>query len=162
MATRSTYPIITPLMLGYLVHWDNISQAVLLSSPSYSEASSLMTVITSSLFLVQDGSNPLSCRASGTRASPAAAMLKTSLSWNIMVSVKEAVNGDISFWMNLILNIFLYACLKNGRIMPWQCPSVRLSVCPSVHPSVRPSIRVFRTFFNMLSDIIFKLSIYIQ
>ena len=33
---------------------------------------------------------------------------------------------------------FLYARLKNGRIMPWQCPSVRLSV--------RPSVRVFRTF----------------
>ena len=30
--------------------------------------------------------------------------------------------------------IFLYARLKNGRIMPWQCPSVRLSVCPSVRP----------------------------
>ena len=28
---------------------------------------------------------------------------------------------------------FLYARLKNGRIMPWQCPSV----CPSVHPSIR-------------------------
>ena len=27
---------------------------------------------------------------------------------------------------------------KTGRIMPWQCPSVRLSVCPSVRPSVRP------------------------
>ena len=31
---------------------------------------------------------------------------------------------------------FLYARLKNGRIMPWQCQSVR------------PSIRVFRTFFQ--------------
>ena len=31
---------------------------------------------------------------------------------------------------------FLYAGLKNGRIMPWQCPSVRLSV------------RVFRTFLE--------------
>ena len=30
--------------------------------------------------------------------------------------------------------MFLYARLKNGRIMPWQCPSVRLSVCPSVRP----------------------------
>ena len=27
---------------------------------------------------------------------------------------------------------FLYARLKNGRIMPWQYPSVRLSICPSV------------------------------
>ena len=26
--------------------------------------------------------------------------------------------------------LFLYARLKNGRIMPWQCPSVRLSVRP--------------------------------
>ena len=29
---------------------------------------------------------------------------------------------------------------KTGRIMPWQCPSVRLSV--------RPSVRVFRTFLQ--------------
>ena len=33
---------------------------------------------------------------------------------------------------------------KTGRIMPWQCPSVRLSVCPSV----RPSVHVFRTFLQ--------------
>ena len=31
---------------------------------------------------------------------------------------------------------FLYARLKNGRIMPWQCLSVR------------PSVRVFRTFLQ--------------
>ena len=35
----------------------------------------------------------------------------------------------------MVLRSFLYARLKNGRIMPWQCPSVRLSVCPSVRPS---------------------------
>ena len=34
-------------------------------------------------------------------------------------------------------SVFLYARLKNGRIMPWQCPSVHPSVCPSVRPSVR-------------------------
>ena len=39
-----------------------------------------------------------------------------------------------------IAQSFLYARLKNGRIMLWQCPSV----CPSV----RPSVRVFRTFFQ--------------
>ena len=39
---------------------------------------------------------------------------------------------------------FLYACLKNGRIMLWQCQS---SVCPSVRPSLSPpSVRVFQTF----------------
>ena len=32
-----------------------------------------------------------------------------------------------------VCHTFLYARLKNGRIMPWQC----LSVCPSVRPSVR-------------------------
>ena len=37
------------------------------------------------------------------------------------------------------LNSFLYARLKNGRIMLWQCPSV----CPSVRPSVRPSFPDF-------------------
>ena len=39
-----------------------------------------------------------------------------------------------------VVGVFLYARLKNGRIMLWQCPSV----CPSV----RPSVRVFRTFFQ--------------
>ena len=46
---------------------------------------------------------------------------------------------------------------KTGRIMPWQCPSVRLSVCPSVCPSVFSGL-----FFNMLWDINLKLGIYIQ
>ena len=50
---------------------------------------------------------------------------------------------------------------KTGRIMPWQCPSVRLSVCPSVRPSVRPSA-FSGLFFNMLWDINLKLGIYIQ
>ena len=38
--------------------------------------------------------------------------------------------------MVLFWGQFLYARLKNGRIMPWQCPSVR------------PSVRVFRTFLQ--------------
>ena len=38
---------------------------------------------------------------------------------------------------------FLYARLKNGRIMPWQCPCRG-----NVRPSVRPSVRVFRTFLQ--------------
>ena len=33
-------------------------------------------------------------------------------------------------------SVWLYARLKNGRIMPWQCPSVH------------PSVRVFRTFLQ--------------
>ena len=41
---------------------------------------------------------------------------------------------------------FLYARLKNGRIMLWQCPSV----CPSVRPSVRPS---FPDFFSTCFEI---------
>ena len=45
---------------------------------------------------------------------------------------------------------FLYARLKNGRIMLWQCPSV----CPSVHPSVRPSVRPsFPDFFSTCFEI---------
>ena len=40
-----------------------------------------------------------------------------------------------------INSLFLYARLKNGRIMLWQCPSV----CPPVRPSVRPS---FPDFFQ--------------
>ena len=43
-------------------------------------------------------------------------------------------------------NSFLYARLKNGRIMLWQCPSV----CPSVRPSVRPS---FPGFFSTCFEI---------
>ena len=59
-------------------------------------------------------------------------------------------HGSVYIDMYTLPNItFLYARLKNGRIMPWQCLSVR------------PSVRVFRTFFNMLSDIVFKLSTYI-
>ena len=46
-------------------------------------------------------------------------------------------------------NVLLYARLKNGRIMLWQCPSV----CPSVRPSVRPS---FPDFFSTC----FKISIW--
>ena len=49
---------------------------------------------------------------------------------------------NINAWSYFMQNgfLFLYARLKNGRIMLWQCPSV----CPSV----RPSVRVFRTFFQ--------------
>ena len=52
---------------------------------------------------------------------------------------------------------FLYARLKNGRIMLWQCPSI----CPSVRPSVRPS-EFSGLFFNVLWDINLKLGICIQ
>ena len=55
------------------------------------------------------------------------------------------------------LNYFYTPVWKTGRIMPWQCPFVRLSVCPSVRPSVFSGL-----FFNMLWDINLKLGIYIQ
>ena len=42
-------------------------------------------------------------------------------------------------FMNSFLH-FYTPVWKTGRIMPWQCPSVRLSV--------RPSVRVFRTFLQ--------------
>ena len=75
-----------------------------------------------------------------------------------------------SIWIQLTLQIqsfqqessgwyivpFLYARLKNGRIMPWQCPSVRLSVRPSGFSGFSG------LFFNMLWDINLKLGIYIQ
>ena len=57
---------------------------------------------------------------------------------------------SILFWYFLW---FLYARLKNGRIMLWQCPSV----CPSVRPSEFSGL-----FFNMLWDINLKLGICIQ
>ena len=51
------------------------------------------------------------------------------------------INGHVvRFDTFRCFDTFLYARLKNGRIMLWQCPSV----CPSV----RPSVRVFRTFFQ--------------
>ena len=46
--------------------------------------------------------------------------------------------------------LFLYARLKNGRIMLWQCLFVRPSVSPSVRPSVRPS---FPDFFSTCFEI---------
>ena len=32
----------------------------------------------------------------------------------------------------MVHTVFIRLFEKTGRIMPWQCPSVRLSVCPSV------------------------------
>ena len=58
---------------------------------------------------------------------------------------------------NIHLLSFLYARLKNGRIMPWQCPSVRPSVHPSVCPSVRPSVRAG---FPDFSSTCFEISIW--
>ena len=44
----------------------------------------------------------------------------------------------VSTYSGLIqMNNFYTPVWKTGRIMPWQCPSVRRSV-PSVRPSVRP------------------------
>ena len=50
---------------------------------------------------------------------------------NLMITVG-------SFDLLLYADHFYTPVWKTGRIMPWQCPSVRLSVCPSVRPSVRP------------------------
>ena len=47
------------------------------------------------------------------------------------------IPGCISFSSDFFLICgysFLYARLKNGSIMPWQCPSVRLSLRPFVRP----------------------------
>ena len=52
-------------------------------------------------------------------------------------------NIEVDLLTRLLVSesVFLYARLKKGRIMPWQCPSV----CPSVRPSVRLS---FPDFFQ--------------
>ena len=76
----------------------------------------------------------------------------------------EVTKSVTKVGLQMLINInsgFFYARFSNGRIMPWQCPSVRLSVCPSVCPSVRPS-GFSGLFFNMLWDINLKLGIYIQ
>ena len=54
----------------------------------------------------------------------------------------KGLNSAVCVWGEW----FLYARLKNGRIMLWQCPSV----CPSVRPSVRPS---FPDFFSTCFEI---------
>ena len=61
--------------------------------------------------------------------------------WNDAQSLMRHWNVTLSFDA-----LFLYARLKNGRIMLWQCPSV----CPSVRPSVRPS---FPDFFSTCFEI---------
>ena len=43
------------------------------------------------------------------------------------LSVHVPFRSDVTF-------SFYTPVWKTGRIMPWQCPSVRLSVCPSVRP----------------------------
>ena len=60
-------------------------------------------------------------------------------------------------WDSTSIQVFYTPVWKTGRIMPWQCPSVRLSVRPSVRPSAFSGL-----FFNMLWDINLKLGIYIQ
>ena len=78
----------------------------------------------------------------------------------------KAVMGWFSVYRSQnVCQTFLYARLKNGRIMPWQCPSVRLSVCPSVRPSVRlsvcPSVRPsVRPGFPDFSSTCFEISIW--
>ena len=72
-------------------------------------------------------------------------------SWNIPVSTPEGLIHKWIFckYISFILLSFLYARLKNGRIMLWQCPSVR----PSEFSGL---------FFNVLWDINLKLGICIQ
>ena len=75
-----------------------------------------------------------------------AAMVLVRFSWNIPVSAPEELIVILHFIFNAYGSVFLYARLKNGRIMLWQCPSV----CPSVRPSVRPS---FPDFFSTCFEI---------
>ena len=49
---------------------------------------------------------------------------------NTSMDQKTAVLLVSCMWLH-----FLYAHLKNGHIMPWQCSFVRLSIFPSVGPS---------------------------
>ena len=60
--------------------------------------------------------------------------------------VKVSLLGDTPVDSRITSWDFLYARLKNGRIMLWQCPSV----CPSVRLSVRPS---FPDFFSTCFEI---------
>ena len=62
------------------------------------------------------------------------------------VRIRKSKSGEK--WNELFVNnaFLLYARLKNGRIMLWQCPSVRQSVRPSVRPS-------FPDFFSTCFEI---------
>ena len=57
--------------------------------------------------------------------------------------------------MKMILEIFLYACLKNGHIMPWPCPSVHpnfpdiFSTCFEI--SIWNHVYTFSKWHDMLS-----------
>ena len=77
---------------------------------------------------------------------------RSSLIMNLLFSF---INTDTPhFLLSAIMwSLLLYARLKNGRIMLWQCLSVR--------PSVRPS-EFSWLFFNVLWDINLKLGICIQ
>ena len=66
--------------------------------------------------------------------------------WRRTVDQSDNTSNAADFFVKMGVLWFLYARLKNGRIMLWQCPSV----CPSVRPSVRPS---FPAFFSTWFEI---------
>ena len=67
----------------------------------------------------------------------------------LFIILKKCLDYWIVYTFLLILFSFYTPVWKTGRIMPWQCPSVR----PSTFSGL---------FFNMLWDINLKLGIYIQ
>ena len=72
---------------------------------------------------------------------------KRSFSYDFAIKLlKSGTSCCVCLAAPKVLDEFLYARLKNGRIMLWQCPSV----CPSVRPSVRPS---FPDFFSTCFEI---------
>ena len=68
------------------------------------------------------------------------AKLQWCLIKNICKSDKLQILSDILPSKDFSLCFYYTPVWKTGRIMPWQCLSVR--------PSVRPSVRVFRTFLQ--------------
>ena len=72
------------------------------------------------------------------------------VNWYQILLIISGIFGNKRLYMIHVVDIFnapfLYARLKNGRIMLWQCPSV----CLSVRPSVRPS---FSDFFSTCFEI---------
>ena len=65
---------------------------------------------------------------------------------HLVISPLSFIYVFFSFYSHWIICLqhFYTPVWKTGHIMPWQCPSVLLSVCPSV----RPSVCVFRTFLQ--------------
>ena len=95
---------------------------------------------------------PISFRATSLALGQSYNCKLTHIPLDNMATISQTVFSDAFSWLKSF-EFLLYARLKNGRIILWQCPSV----CPSVRPSEFSGL-----FFIVLWDINLKLGICIQ